>query len=102
MNVAFKSSFLKNIKKVKGVGLQEAIFEVINHVEQVESLTDIKNIKKLKGYSIYYRIRIGNYRIGLKWEETDITRSTSLLLNTARIFTLNFHKPYLSPKISPY
>lgn len=71
MIIAFKSSFLKAIKKLKDVSLQEAIFEVINHVEQVENLTDIKNIKKLKGYSIYYRIRVGNYRIGLKWEETE-------------------------------
>lgn len=32
------------------------------------SLSDIPNIKPLAGYSGYYRIRIGNYRIGLSQE----------------------------------
>ncbi|BAZ37945.1 hypothetical protein NIES4101_38710 [Calothrix sp. NIES-4101] len=39
---------------------------VIEEIEKAESLGDINNIKKLKSSDgDYYRIRIGNYRIGL-------------------------------------
>jgi mRNA interferase RelE/StbE len=31
-------------------------------------LSEIKNVKKLKGFSNAYRIRIGDYRIGVTFE----------------------------------
>lgn len=39
--------------------------EVIERVEQAERLQDISQFKKLKGGENYYRIRVGEYRIGL-------------------------------------
>jgi mRNA interferase RelE/StbE len=38
-------------------------------VESAGNLTQVKNLKKLVGYNIYYRIRVGDYRIGIKVEE---------------------------------
>jgi mRNA interferase RelE/StbE len=46
---------------------------VIEEVENAESLLDISNIKKLKAQGGYYRIRAGNYRIGLADSEDVIT-----------------------------
>ncbi|MBW2740306.1 MAG: type II toxin-antitoxin system RelE/ParE family toxin, partial [Deltaproteobacteria bacterium] len=37
-------------------------------VELAETTSRITNLKKLKGESSYYRIRFGNYRIGIKIE----------------------------------
>lgn len=34
--------------------------------EQSNNFDNLPNLKKLKGYTNYYRIRTGNYRIGLK------------------------------------
>jgi len=41
-------------------------------LEQADSLTDIPNLKKLKGHKSAYRIKIGDYRIGLFAEGLDI------------------------------
>lgn len=71
MEVAFKNSFLKGIKKLRDKSLKDDIFDAINAAEQAESLDDIPNIKKLKGYTVYYRIRTGDYRIGLKWDDDE-------------------------------
>jgi mRNA interferase RelE/StbE len=68
MKVAFKKSFLKEIQKLKNKQLKHSIAECIIQVESAAGLNHIKNLKKLTGYSIYYRIRIGDYRIGLKVE----------------------------------
>ena len=68
MKVDFKKSFLKEVKNLRNKHLHDLIVECIIQVESALSLHEIKNLKKLTGYDVYYRIRIGNYRIGLKIE----------------------------------
>ena len=70
MNVEFKKSFLKEIKKLKNKDLKNAIHDCIIQVESASTLAQVKNLKKLTGYDLYYRIRIGEYRIGIKIEKT--------------------------------
>lgn len=73
MKVGFKNSFLKSIQKIRNFELKEDIFEVISNVENAQNLIEIQNLKKLKGYSVYFRIRVGDYRIGIKWVEESQT-----------------------------
>jgi mRNA interferase RelE/StbE len=68
MKTAFKASFLKAIKKINSDQLKVDIANAILNVESAESLRQISQLKKLKGYKQYYRIRIGDYRIGIKIE----------------------------------
>ncbi len=68
MKTAFKASFLKAIKKIDSDQLKADIANVILNVESAESQRQISQLKKLKGYKQYYRIRIGDYRIGIKIE----------------------------------
>ena len=69
MIIDFKKSFLKGIKKLSNKSLKNSINECIFQIETAENITQIKNIKKLSGYDNYYRIRVGDYRIGIKIEE---------------------------------
>jgi mRNA interferase RelE/StbE len=69
MKLVFKKSFLKDIKKLRLKFLKESVAECILQVESAEKLSEIKNLKKLTGYDVYYRIRVGDYRIGLKVED---------------------------------
>jgi mRNA interferase RelE/StbE len=39
--------------------------EVIEAAEKADSLTELPNLKKLKGGGNYFRVRIGDYRIGV-------------------------------------
>ena len=73
MKVGFKNSFLKALQKLKDEDVKNAIYDAIFDAEQSESLTEIRNIKKLKGYTSYFRIWVGNHRIGIKWEEDEKT-----------------------------
>jgi mRNA interferase RelE/StbE len=68
MKVDFKKTFLKELEKLKNKSLKNSIYNCIIQVELAESISDIKNIKKLAGFEVYYRIRVGDYRIGLKLE----------------------------------
>ncbi|MBC7776578.1 MAG: type II toxin-antitoxin system RelE/ParE family toxin [Phycisphaerae bacterium] len=43
--------------------------ELIEATEQAENLFDIANVKKLKGYSNAYRVRLGDYRVDVFLQE---------------------------------
>ena len=68
MKIDFRKSFLKELKKLKNKNLKNSIHECIVQVESAGNINQIKNIKKLAGYDVYYRIRVGDYRIGIKIE----------------------------------
>ena len=72
MKVEFKKSFLKDLKKLKNKSLQNSIYNCIIQVESAESISEIKNIKKPAGFEVHYRIRVGDYRIGLKLEKDSV------------------------------
>ena len=65
MIVAFLDKFNKDVDKLKDSKAKDALVKAISKVEQATSLHEIPNLKKLKGEKIAYRIRIGEYRIGL-------------------------------------
>lgn len=73
MKVEFKESFLKDLRPVKDKNLLSRVKETIENLEKAEKLEEISNLKKLKGERGYYRIGIGDYRVGLKIEGDQVT-----------------------------
>jgi mRNA interferase RelE/StbE len=65
LKVEFKSSFAKDLKKLKEKDLKAQVRQVIELVEKAGSFPELKDVKKLKGGDRYYRIRVGDYRVGL-------------------------------------
>lgn len=72
MKVVFLNSFKKDLIKISNVKLKGQIKEVIIAVESAESLVSLPNVKKIQGYTDAYRIRIGDYRLGLFMENGQI------------------------------
>jgi mRNA interferase RelE/StbE len=66
MNVLFKASFKKDLKRIKDPRLLAKIGDLIDHVKAVEVPVEIGNLSKLKGHDDFYRIRLGNFRIGVR------------------------------------
>ncbi len=76
MIVKIDKSFDKDVKKLKVVNVKQKILLVINEIQNAEKLSDIRNLKKLTGTNNFYRIRLGEYRIGLviNNEEVELIR----------------------------
>lgn len=72
MIVEFLDKFNRDIDKLKDQKAKSALFKTIQKVELANSLSDIPNLKKLKGEKIAYRIRIGEYRAGIYFEDNII------------------------------
>jgi mRNA interferase RelE/StbE len=53
--------------------MKERVEEIIDQIEKSRTLENVPNVKKLQGYDLYYRIRVGDYRVGLRVEGTLVT-----------------------------
>lgn len=73
MNVIFKQSLARDLKQVRNKVLLKRVQAVIEQIETTASLDEIHQVKKLAGSELYYRIRIGDYRLGLRLEGDTIT-----------------------------
>jgi mRNA interferase RelE/StbE len=66
MIVEFDKSFGKSIEKLKDQTVLAKIKKLILKMETATSITEITGVKKLSGHKTYYRIRIGDYRMGFE------------------------------------
>lgn len=72
MYIEFKESFAKDLSKMDSATLNK-VKRVIEQIESAISLNAIAQVKKLKGSAQnYYRIRIGDYRMGIKLENDKV------------------------------
>jgi mRNA interferase RelE/StbE len=76
MIVEFDKSFDKSLDKLKDKSLYPKIEKVISILEKTNSLIELASIKKLSGFKVYYRYRLGDYRIGIE----QISKNTIRLL----------------------
>ena len=65
MIVRFEASFAKDLRGISDKPLLARVGQIIDEVKQAESPIGIRSMKKLKGHDHYYRIRLGDYRLGL-------------------------------------
>ena len=72
MKIAFKESFLKDVKALGNNTLRKRVRAAIEQVEHAAQLSDIRNLKKLRGEDTFYRIRVGDYRLGVTLQKDTI------------------------------
>jgi mRNA interferase RelE/StbE len=65
LRVEFKKSFFKDIEALGDPATKKRIRRAIAQAEEAATLQQVENLKNLKGGEQYYRIRVGDYRIGL-------------------------------------
>lgn len=66
MNTQYLPSFIKDLKNLKSTPVFESIKALVfEEIPSLPSLAEIGNLKKLKAAENAYRIRIGDYRIGV-------------------------------------
>ena len=65
MKVDFRQSFMRDLKKIKDRAALDKIKQAIERAEAAQDMNRIESLSKLSGASGYYRIRIGDYRLGI-------------------------------------
>ncbi len=68
MEVKINKQFLRDLAKIPAndrLKIEELIFDKIENFETLES---VGIFEKIKGYQFFYRARIGNFRVGVRFE----------------------------------
>jgi mRNA interferase RelE/StbE len=71
MKIGFDKRFEKDFDRVP-LEIQNAVKCTIQNVIKINSTKEISNFKKLTGFKKHFRIKIGNYRIGIYEDEEGI------------------------------
>ena len=65
MEIKIDKSFQKDTRRIKDKSILQRVANTIANVQRAKNLEDIKNLKKIQVSNSMYRIRIGDYRLGL-------------------------------------
>jgi mRNA interferase RelE/StbE len=66
MKVEVQKSFEKDIFGIRNKNLAQCVSKVIGELEACRTTSEIRHLKKIHSKGNYYRIRVGDYRVGLK------------------------------------
>jgi mRNA interferase RelE/StbE len=72
MKTTFRKSFTRDLKKIKDRTLLDRVREVIEEAEQADTPQEIGELKKMGGTKNCFRIRLGDYRIGVVIEDDTV------------------------------
>ena len=67
MNVVTTDKFIEHLEKLKNdVSTVERAEKAVAKLREANSLREVPNIKSMEGAPGFYRLRIGDYRIGFR------------------------------------
>lgn len=73
MIVEVTKSFEKDIQSITDATTLGRLSEVIAEIEDSNTLRDIASLKKMTGVGPYYRARVGDYRLGVRFDGGAVT-----------------------------
>ena len=72
MNVRYEKSFVKDLENIREKTLLQRVKDVIDEAKKANNIKEINNLKKLKSYDTFYRIKFGDYRVGIEIANNEI------------------------------
>jgi len=67
MEIFYGKRFSKDLDAIRDeTKVRKRLLELIEQIKGISSLRDVKDVKKIEGYSDYFRIKMGDYRLGIK------------------------------------
>jgi mRNA interferase RelE/StbE len=78
LKTAFRASFHRDVKRIRDERILAGVRQAILDVEAAAQWSDVAEIRKIRGSANAFRIRVGDYRIGL-FIENDMTEFVRVL-----------------------
>lgn len=72
MKLLIKDSFQKEVKKYKNEKLLKQVGETLEKIKLCKHIWDIGDVKLMQGSKNFFRIRVGDFRIGIKIEDETV------------------------------
>ncbi|MBK5286502.1 MAG: type II toxin-antitoxin system RelE/ParE family toxin [Bacteroidia bacterium] len=84
MNVLYQKKFLKDLALIPQPQRKKIEHFVFNQLPSLRNFQEVKGAEKMTGYSHYYKIRFGDYRLGFHFINDTITLER--ILNRKEIY----------------
>jgi len=65
MIVRIDKCFERDVRKIQDQSAKNKLAYTINKIQNAQNVSEITGLKKIKGTNFYYRIRLGEYRLGI-------------------------------------
>lgn len=65
MRVEPNRGFTRDLRRIRSSELRQRVLLKIEELEAASAITEVRGVVKMAGEGSYYRIRIGDYRLGL-------------------------------------
>jgi len=64
--VSFEASFARDLKRLRDKRVRERVKRIIEEAKDAGNLSEITGLNKMSGYTTFYRVRFGDYRVGIE------------------------------------
>jgi mRNA interferase RelE/StbE len=67
VEILYSKAFGKDLESIAhNPGMKKRLLKLIEKLKTTGSPDELHGLKKIEGYESYYRLRIGDYRLGIK------------------------------------
>ena len=66
MILRIENSFDRDVDRIRDRKLLKKLRAFISTIKNVDTIREIPHVKKIEGYESFYRIQIGDYRLGME------------------------------------
>ena len=73
MRLDTRPSFNRDLRRIRDRDVRQRLTLKIQEIEAASNFTQMTDVLKMQGYDIHYRIRVGNYRLGIAVEGDVVT-----------------------------
>lgn len=73
MNIEYHKSFERDLRRVRDRSLLGRVKTALVELDKAETLESLTGIKAMKGHPEYFRLRIGDYRLGIKRTDSGVS-----------------------------
>lgn len=73
MHILYAKKFDRDLVSISNdPNIKKRLLDLIEQIKKTDILSEISGVKKIQGYSEYYRIRLGDYRLGIKLVDNQV------------------------------
>ena len=73
MKVEPNRGFTRDLRRIRSSELRQRVLRKIEELEEASDITEVRGVVKMTGEGSYYRIRIGEYRLGIAVDGDEAT-----------------------------
>jgi mRNA interferase RelE/StbE len=69
MNVEHSAGFSRNLRQIPSAQLRRRLALKIEELEEASNIIEVSGVKRLRAEGRHYRVRIGDYRLGITMDD---------------------------------